>query len=133
MRVGRRVRVGKELIVVINGRRSYACARCLEDWAEPGVDITAASSCRECPSRETWYRSLQHRARVDEIELCEAMIMSVVLRRAQPSIHDPAHDAAILGAEIPRIKVDLFEHLGRHDRRQPAEMIDERDGRAVDE
>ena len=57
----------------------------------------------------------------------------VLLRLAQADVDDAAHRAAVLRAEVAGIEVDLLEHLGGDDRGEAAEVVDERDRRAVDE
>ena len=59
--------------------------------------------------------------------------MPVALRLGQADVDDAAHRAAVLRAEVARVEVDAAEHLGRDDRGQAAEVVDERDRRPVDE
>jgi hypothetical protein len=60
-------------------------------------------------------------------------VVAVVLRAADADVDDAALHAAVLGAEIARVEVDLREQLGGDDAREPTEVVDERHRGAVDE
>src|SRR5690606_1724761 len=85
------------------------------------------------------------RARVDEVHLEHAVVAAgplahpaVIFEAArvggtQRDVDDAAHHAAEARAEVARIKVDLLEQLRGHDAREAAEVVRDRDQRAVGE
>src|SRR6266545_287825 len=100
---------------------------------EPRVDPAAASGDDEAPALQQRDRTFGEDAPVDQIELHEAVVLAVLVRRAYADVDDAAHHPSVARAEIAWIKIDLLEQLGRDDRRQTAEMVDEGHEHAVDE
>jgi hypothetical protein len=123
--VARRTILQDRLVVVIHGRGGDAGARRFEHRFEPGVDPAPARTDCEGPVLGRTDRTLHQHAAVDEIDLSEAVVTTGLVGRltvgaqalrvgvTQADVHDAAHDLAVLGPEVTRIKIDAFEQLRR--------------------
>src|SRR5262249_2686128 len=128
--------------VVVDGSGRHARPRRFERGLEPRVDVGSTAGNGEVPASAA-DRSLHYRARVDEIGLHERA-HTVTCRRERRErrlvdawifhrdVEDTASVPTEVRAEVARVEVDVIEHLRGDDARQTAEVIDDRDERAVD-